>query len=900
MAKKVDPDFSGEAGPALYSARWRFGPFELDETSRELRHGGVVVTIEAKPLNMLMLFLRNPGELVTKDELLDKLWTGRIVGEAVIGNCVKRLRQVLGEDASGWLRSVHGIGYRFDGPVQLVEDQRATPPAAPKLDFQPGDQPPFRPNWQLLRRLGNSGDSWLAEHTKTRARRVFKFTREAAGLSALKREVTVYRLLRESSSEKIFHVDLLDWNFDEPPWFIEAEYCPGGSLQEWFEAQGGTGKVPLATRLDLIAQIGEALAEVHAVGVLHKDLKPANVFVVIEADGRPTIRLADFGASRLLDPARLAALEITRLGFTQLIDNNSSDNGGTPLYFAPELLAGHPATVKADIYALGVMLYQFVIGNLRRQLTPGWEAEVVDEILRSDIAAAAEGNPERRLADASELARNLRRLEVRRMTREAERAAAEKAERAARALERIKARRVGVMAAFAALAIGFAASAVLYVDARNAGLRATEEARRATAVSDFLTRDLLAPVTSGDAPVKDITMEQILEAGSARIDTRFASQPDVAADLHSAIGNSYSALELSEKAEHELDRAIDEHIRLYGKSDLRAVNDAASLATLKFALGRDPKDMVVYDDIAAAALAVHGPANAAVTDLELQLASTRFYRGDTRGAADALQALYSRYVAAAADDDERIAEIADVLGMALSELAEYANAKSVLEEGIERAMRARGKQHQSIGLMRTTLARVAVELGDYAQAEKEYRQALAIAEHWGKPSSGALTSAVVGLGRLRLKQGRAGEAVAILENIISSRSSGNGAVIDQLTNARVILAEAYRSTGQTGKAEAMLNAAIASSAASYGRDHLQTRRARLALADLLASSGKREAAIEILEQPTPLSFDELGASHPNAIKLATIRGKLQPATDLPVPEIEIAGGKDELPPAIKH
>ncbi|HET7798522.1 MAG TPA: protein kinase, partial [Nevskia sp.] len=455
MPSKPASETPQDSGLVPQGERWRFGDFELDEPRRELRRHGELIEVEKKPLNLLMVFLRHPGQLLTKNDLLEAVWPGRIVVEAVLGNAVAKLRDALGDAGAVWLKTVFGFGYRFDAPVERITDDNGAV-APPRLSFNVGDAPPGRPNWQLVSRLGLSGDSWLAEHVKTKARRVFKFTSEPLGLSALKREVTVFRLLRESVGEKACYVDVLDWNFDEPPWFIEAEYCPGGSLQEWFNQQGGIRNVPLEVRLDLIAQIAEALAEIHIVGILHKDLKPANVFVVINAEGKPTIRLGDFGSSRLVDATRIAALEITRMGFTQVIDAGSDTSTGTPLYFAPEVLAGQPVTVKADIYALGVMLYQFVVGNLRRQLGAGWEVEVDDEMLREDIALAAESNPERRLADAAELARNLRRIESRRVERAAQREAQARAERAARAMERLKARRVGLMAAFAALVIGFA------------------------------------------------------------------------------------------------------------------------------------------------------------------------------------------------------------------------------------------------------------------------------------------------------------------------------------------------------------------------------------------------------------------------------------------------------------
>src|SRR3546814_11899439 len=92
----------------------------------------------------------------------------------------------------------------------------------------------------------------------------------------------------------------------------------------------------------------------------------------------------------MLDAQRLHALGITRLGFTQTVA--ALDTSGTPLYLAPEVLSGQPSTLQSDIYALGVMLYQAVVGDWNRPLAPGWERQVDDELLREDIAAAVDGD----------------------------------------------------------------------------------------------------------------------------------------------------------------------------------------------------------------------------------------------------------------------------------------------------------------------------------------------------------------------------------------------------------------------------------------------------------------------------------------------------------------------------
>ena len=90
------------------------------------------------------------------------------------------------------------------------------------------------------------------------------------------------------------------------------------------------------------------------------------------------------------------------------------------MYMAPELIEGKPPTPQSDIYSLGVLLYQMVIGDLSRALASGWEQEVKDDLLREDIAACVSGGPEKRLSDPAKLAERLRTIEARRRRREDE------------------------------------------------------------------------------------------------------------------------------------------------------------------------------------------------------------------------------------------------------------------------------------------------------------------------------------------------------------------------------------------------------------------------------------------------------------------------------------------------
>ena len=291
-------------------------------------------------------------------------------------------------------------------------------PFPAELSFQAGNPVPGREHWRLVRPLDASTNSevWLAEHPKTRELRVFKFVSNAARLKALKREVTVFRFLRESLGERAEFVRVFEWNFETQPYFLESEYG-GLNLAEWAESQGGLANIPPQSRVRVLAEIAQAVAAAHGAGVLHKDLKPANILVKPAPDGEEQIKIADFGSASLLEPSRLQALGITNLGLTQTGDLHTASLTGTLMYLPPEVLCGQCPTASTDVYALGVMLYQLVVGDFRKPLAPGWEAAIADRLIREDIAKAVCGDPAQRLAGPGDLAERLLTLDRRRLER---------------------------------------------------------------------------------------------------------------------------------------------------------------------------------------------------------------------------------------------------------------------------------------------------------------------------------------------------------------------------------------------------------------------------------------------------------------------------------------------------
>lgn len=290
---------------------------------------------------------------------------------------------------------------------------------------------PGRANWHLVSQLGVGaiGEVWLATHEGTRARRVFKFCFQADSLRSLKREVALLRVLKNNLGDRSDIAQVIDWEFDSPPYFLETEHSEAGDLVDWTRACGGIDKVPIETRIALGAQIAEALAAAHGAGVLHKDLKPANVLIHEAPNGEPRVCLSDFGIGLLTSRESVEVPGVTMAGLTEALLSSSIDTGaGTRLYMAPELMEGRPGTELSDVYSLGVILYQLAACDFNRALASGWERDVADSLLREDIKACVDHDLVNRVSSASELARRLRAHSE----RAANKSAAEQRGRAAR------------------------------------------------------------------------------------------------------------------------------------------------------------------------------------------------------------------------------------------------------------------------------------------------------------------------------------------------------------------------------------------------------------------------------------------------------------------------------------
>jgi serine/threonine protein kinase len=131
--------------------------------------------------------------------------------------------------------------------------------------------------------------------------------------------------------------------------YLVLDYIDGTSLRALLEREGA---LPAARAIRIARQTALALGAAHAAGVVHRDLKPDNVMLIAEPDGTDRVKVLDFGIARVSSPDSHRDTALTRVGVVM----------GTVAYMSPEQATGQEVDVRADLYSLGVMLYEMVAG----------------------------------------------------------------------------------------------------------------------------------------------------------------------------------------------------------------------------------------------------------------------------------------------------------------------------------------------------------------------------------------------------------------------------------------------------------------------------------------------------------------------------------------------------------
>ncbi|MGH8191212.1 MAG: tetratricopeptide repeat protein [Rhodanobacteraceae bacterium] len=827
--------------------RYRFDDVEFDEARARLRVAGERVDLEQRPQQVLALLLRRADEVVSRAKLFDTVWEGRPTVDNVLANAVAKLRKALGSTAAARIVNVPRVGYRLRGPIERTVAGRA---ASGSYGLAAGRPVPGREHFRLEQCLDPSGDAavWLARHEKTDEPRVYKFATDGERLAALKREVTIYRVLRECLGERDDRVRLFDWNFVAAPFFLECEYA-GEDLGRWAQDSPAFGAAPREQRIAWFIEIAAAVAAAHGAGVLHKDLKPANVLVASRGSGW-RLRVADFGSGRLLEPRQLEDLGITRLGMT--VTEALSENAGvTLLYLAPELLAGAAPSVRSDVYALGLMLFQMVVGDLHRTLAPGWEHDIDDELLCEDIGAATSGDPERRLAGVDALIQRLRSRDARAVERKRLRESDARALAAERLLERNRARRPWLIAAIFLLGAGLGVSLWQLTQVKAARTESQQQAALAAATNRFLNDDLLGAGVGGNSPAwyeRNPRLRDVLDTAARRLGGgRFTGEPLMLAGLHQTLGRAYRSTGDFAKASVQLEAAADWLQRTLGANDQRTVLAQYEVAPVLAHLSRFKDAHAMLDRADAAA----GARVDAVSEIALRAklargdvlyqqmhvkpALTAYTTAETlqrklrpddavmsahlllaisgcdlrMGRPEQAEAIASKILAGAPYTQERIglAAIATAhsrLGDALRGQGKYAGAIPVTQQSLQEYEQSDGPDSQGAISALSTLSYLYSLTGDHAKSltlQRDVHQRAA--KRWGNNSQYALVE-LLNLGSGEYDAGDLKAALPHLQQAETGLTKVSGPKSPVTQAARVALANALSDLGRNEDALAMI------------------------------------------------------------------------------------------------
>src|SRR5215468_300172 len=196
-------------------------------------------------------------------------------------------------------------------------------------------------HYRLVERIGRGGmgEVWLAEDTQLPRKVAVKLLSqrladEPDAVSRLLREAQAAASVDHPAIVSVYEAGLAD---GQP--YIVMQRAEGETLEQRLRA----GPLPIAEALSIISRIADALAEVHALGIVHRDLKPANIIL-----GPRGPKILDFGVAQLRGAPQLTAAGTVI---------------GTPLTMSPEQVRGQPVDNRADLWAVGVILYEMLTGR---------------------------------------------------------------------------------------------------------------------------------------------------------------------------------------------------------------------------------------------------------------------------------------------------------------------------------------------------------------------------------------------------------------------------------------------------------------------------------------------------------------------------------------------------------
>jgi len=580
--------------------------------------------------------------------------------------------------------------------------------------------------YRLVRLLGEGGmgEVWLAERTDMLHKRqvALKLPRLLTGRAALAermaREREILAGLDHPNIARLYDAGV---TADGQP-YLALEYVEG----ERIDAYCARGQLDVPARLRLFLQVARAVAHAHANLVVHRDLKPTNILVTAAGD----VKLLDFGIAKLLEDGRAAETELTQLAGRAL----------TPDYAAPEQILGQPIGTAADVYALGVVLFELLTGTRPYQLKRESRAALEEAIVQAEPArpssVVAEPKLRRRLQGdldtivlkALKKAPSERYGTVQALSEELERylegrpVLAQADSRFYRLRKFVARNRLAVGAAAAVLLAIVTGAGVAVWQAREA----QAEQQRAEEVRNFIA-SIFRDASPYQASGKPLTGLELLKLAKDRIDRIDPARVGQRVELLNLLAASLLSLEDPKTAETVLVQALSEAAKGLPSDDPQQLRARRLMSQVHRAFGR-VKDM--RRELEQILPALRSRVNkdpeelvaALVNEVNLEIVETRFDEAETT-AREGLQVIDRKLGGRSAFQVPLLTGLFTSYRM---------RGKSDLAlEAAERAFRVAldlqngNAQHPTVASARTFLANAFEESGHPARAVQEAAAAVA-------------------------------------------------------------------------------------------------------------------------------------------------------------------------------
>jgi serine/threonine-protein kinase len=635
--------------------------------------------------------------------------------------------------------------------------------------------------------------------------------------------------------------------------FLVMQYEQGLPITEHCDEH----RLSVRQRLELFATVCDAVHFAHANLVVHRDLKPSNILVA--ADGVP--KLLDFGIAKILD----GGLEMTR-PVTQDMRLFSPDHA------APEQILGEPITTATDVYALGILLYELMVGErpfrsadtslpeLHRQIchesptrpSDGVAAAIAhqDEVAETGVAPkrgtrpaaliqalkgdldqivlkALRKEPERRYPSAGQLAEDIRRFLDGRPVM------AQPDSTRYRLGKFVRRHRTGVAAATALAALMVVFAATMTVQSRRLAAERDRTALaldRAEEVSEFLI-GLFGAANPTEEPAR-LTAVDLLDRGLARAE-ELAGQPEVQADMFSTVGRAYASLAQYDKAEPLLERSLAMRRALYGDVHEDVAWTLNSLAEARMDARGDfervepllqealeIRRQLQPDDDPDLALAV------------ASLGSLQYRRQDLAGAEASFRESLAILNRAEVPDSGLVAATLSNLGLTLTRLGKTAEADTTLRSALALHRAVEGEDHPYVAGTLNSLGEIALIAEDFAEAESIFRDVLARRETLYGTEHPAVATIHNNLAQVFGRQGRFADAIPHAERAVEIQRATTGPRHPILGLGLKNLGALYLRSGQFAPAEAAFLESLEINRANFDDDHPQIRQVRERLVEV--------------------------------------------------------------------